>query len=278
MRTFESRKISYHPSAKLEILATILLCFEASAAVVAAENLPPGPMRNGGESTGVGGLYGNGYYPGVYFQKFKIQTFTAGESGMLHSVSLVVQNHFGSRVGSPLVVSLVSILGDAATPSQSIGEVLATAYVQAVDIELAKDQDKPYRNDYNIVATYDTGLELVKGQKYGVRVGTVEGLSSQLRIWLPDYNYQGGVLLQNEILGLEERSYGGLFFKVMVMPVPEPGVPVLAMLGLISIALIRRRHLDRPQIHPEGRTESPSFDRTVPNPPTGRVRCGSCCG
>lgn len=94
------------------ILVIFLQALPVGAAVVAAENLPPGPQRTGGGSGGVGGVYGNGYYPGVYYQSFMVQTFVAEESGVLHSVSLVVQNHSVSEYGAPLVVSLVSILGD----------------------------------------------------------------------------------------------------------------------------------------------------------------------
>ncbi len=99
-------------------------------------------------------------------------------------------------------------------------------------------------NDYNTTATYDTRIELIKGQSYGIRVVTPWEAGSHLRIWLASsHNYEGGVLLKNEILGLEERLYGDLFFKVMVTPVPEPSLQVLVILGLSSCALLRRRHL-----------------------------------
>ncbi len=200
-------------------------------------------MRSGGGSFGVGGLYGNGYYyPGVYYHSFVVQTFVAEESGVLRSISLVVQNHLSSQVGDPLVVSLVSILGDAVTPSQSIGNVLATAPIPAMDIELSREVESPYLNDYNATVAYNTGFELISGETYGIRIGTPYEMGSHLRIWLTDGNtFTGGRLFKNEILGLEERLRGDLFFKVMVTPVPEPTLLILATAGLFPLLLVRRR-------------------------------------
>lgn len=224
----------------LILFSCTLLSPVEAAVLVAAENLPPGPMRSGGGSGGVGGVFGNGDYPGVFFDSFIVQTFLAEESGFLASISLVVQNHSQSASGVPLVVSLVSILGEAVTPSESIGDIMATAFVAYEDIERSSVAAPPYSREYNTVASYDATLLLTAGVKYGIRIGTPEGSGAHLRIWKPsNHDYADGERLENEIGGIENRPDDDIFFKVTVAPVPEPRVLGLLAMGCAAACFLR---------------------------------------
>lgn len=218
---------------------------EAAVTVIAAEPpLKPGPGLTGGGSMGVGGTFGRYGYGDRTFEGYVMQTFVAEESGYLRSVSLVVQNHSDSPVGDPLVVSLVSILGDEAVPTESVGNVLVTSSVPNEDLQDSSDEPSPYLYGYNTTVTYTGEALMIAGERYGLRIGASEQLGSHLRIWksegsaLLGTDYSAGVLLDNDIDGLRE-GYGDLFFRVEVQSVPEVRMSLFVTLAL-GVMVFRR--------------------------------------
>ena len=88
-------------------------------------------------------------------------------------------------------------------------------------------------------------MELIAGQKYGIRIGTPEGEGAHLRIWKPNYfDYLDGERLENEIEGIDYRPQDDIFFRVMVSPITEPTLPGMVAVLAAMFCLSRKRRIE----------------------------------
>ncbi|MFO1328886.1 MAG: PEP-CTERM sorting domain-containing protein [Rubrivivax sp.] len=170
------------------------------------------------------------------------QTFTAGMTGTLTSVSLMLDRQ--PSAAGPLTLS---ILGTNAGVPLGTG---ATLFSQSFDISGLPTTDFAYQfTDFDISAA---GVQVVSGQVYAIALTRNSG--SFLSQWVSwnartgaSASYAGGALYAGDgdlVTSYSAAPDGDAGFKTFVEPaaaVPEPGPLALLSVGLIGLASTRRR-------------------------------------